>query len=430
VIRSIENYAATVRLFGHDAWMSILTQASLGFCYYGLYAVLFNLYVLRLGYDLQFVSLINAAGQLGFAISSGLTGAISRRWGNRRMIVVGMVLNLTCPALLAVVRFQATDLQAIWLLATYSLSWIGLAVVIVNIIPYMVAASTSQERNHLFAVVGAILPLSGFLGSLFSGLLPGLFSRTLVVSLAQPEPYRYPLLLAAVFMVPGFAAMLATRSPVNGDQNSQLGESQKTPAPLALIALLTLVMLLVRMGEGAARMFFNAYLDTALNVPVAVIASLAAVGQLIAVPAALSAPVLESRFGLRRTVALGSMALAFVLLPLALIARWQAAGLSLIGVMALVSITVPAFGVYHQTVVITRWRTAMSGATTMALGLSWSIIALLGGFMITQSGYNQFFLIGVFFTALGAMLFLLFAPHKKAIEPETTVTGALELARE
>jgi predicted MFS family arabinose efflux permease len=75
------------------------------------------------------------------------------------------------------------------------------------------------------------------------------------------------------------------------------------------------------------------------------------------------------------------------------------------GVIVLLSITVPAFGIYHQEIMPVRWRTVMSGAATMAIGLSWSITTLVGGYVITNHGYQRFFLAAAALTASGGLLF-------------------------
>ena len=90
---------------------------------------------------------------------------------------------------------------------------------------------------------------------------------------------------------------------------------------------MALVVLLQVAGEGAARTFFNVYLDAGLHVPTAQIGVLSAAGQLLAVPAALAAPLLMARWGKERTFVLGSLGMTLSLLPLALIFHWGAAGL-------------------------------------------------------------------------------------------------------
>jgi predicted MFS family arabinose efflux permease len=56
-------------------------------------------------------------------------------------------------------------------------------------------------------------------------------------------------------------------------------------------------------------------------------------------------------------------------------------------------------------IVSSDWRPVMSAATTMALGLSWGLVSLAGGYVITILGYRSFFLMGAGLTALGATLF-------------------------
>jgi predicted MFS family arabinose efflux permease len=97
--------------------------------------------------------------------------------------------------------------------------------------------------------------------------------------------------------------------------------------------------------------------------------------------------------------------MALSLLPLALIPHRGAAGLGLMGMMALGSIARPANTVYHQEIVSPGWRAAMSGATTMAAGLSWSVMAFGGGYLITALGYRSLFLTGAGLTVAGALLF-------------------------
>jgi len=92
----------------------------------------------------------------------------------------------------------------------------------------------------------------------------------------------------------------------------------------------------------------------------------------------------------------------------------------------LLSITVPALGIYHQEIMPIRWRTVMSGAATMAIGLSWSITTLVGGYVITNLGYQRFFFAAAALTATGGILFWAYfrVPRGElAAEPATEPVG-------
>lgn len=403
---SITTYFRLIRLISREAGLSLITQASLGFSYFGVYAVLFNLYLLRLGYDLKYISSINAIGQLVFAISSLIVGFSVKHSSNRRAMVLGMSLNLLAFSVLPLIRWKQISNGDILLIITYALTWLGLALVIVNIIPFLISATGSEERSMVFGMVGAILSLSGFLGNLLGGLLPGYFVSQFGGSLNSPNPFRYTLLIVAVFIIPGLVAMIATRDiEIDTPIAEKVKKAEKVPIPLGLIVLLTLVMLLMRTGEGSVRTFFNVYLETALGESTALIAILSAAGQLLAIPAALATPILVKTLHLRQTLIMGILGMACSLIPLAFFPNWRAAGLGFLGMMALTSFTVPAFGIYHQEHLPKNWRTVMSGSATMAVGLSWAITSYGGGYLITTSGFRTFFSSVGILTLCGGLLF-------------------------
>lgn len=422
---SITTYLRSIRLIRREASLCLIAQASLGFSYFGIYAVLFNLYLLRLGYDLSYISSINATGHFVFAISSLVVGLSFNRRGNRQAMILGMGLILLAFSIIPLIRWNQFSFGDTLLIITYALSWLGLALVIVNIVPFLISATGSQERSLVFGMVGAILSLSGFIGSLIGGLLPGFIISKLGGSLDSLTHYRYTLLFAAIFVVPGLVALKTTHD-IGNDPPEKTKAKKAGKVPLGLIIPLTLVMLLMRTGEGSVRTFFNVYMDTKLGESTALIAILSAAGQLLAIPAALATPMLIKALNLRRTLILGILGMACSLLPLALFPNWRAAGLGFLGMMALTSFTVPAFGIYHQEHLPKIWRTMMSGTATMAVGLSWAISSLVGGYLITNSGYRIFFLTAAILTLMGGLLFWIYSyiydkdlPGQLKVEPKT-----------
>jgi len=95
-------------------------------------------------------------------------------------------------------------------------------VYVVNGNPFLMGATTADERNHVFSVREALIPLAGFAGSLVGGLLPALLVRAFDVSLAQPAPYRYPLLFAAALLLAGVPTLLATHEVAAGEEQKRV----------------------------------------------------------------------------------------------------------------------------------------------------------------------------------------------------------------
>lgn len=362
------SYLQQVRRFNRDVRLYLWSRAMVGFGYFGSHSALCSLYLLRLGYGPGFVGLVNTAGFLTNALFSLPAGALGRRWGSRRMIIGGTSMMLVAITLPPLAQFMPARLRAGWLLVTYVLSWPGGALHIVNGPPFLMAAANREKRNHALSPQMALSCLAAFIGSLVAGLLPGLFSRILHVPLDKPAPCGYPLLVVPLLYGLALLALQATRGIRTGQ--TQRATAQAGKAPYGLIALIGLVMLLQVSDKWAARVFSNVYLDAGLSTPTSLIGTIFAAAQLLSVPAALTMPLLEKRWGTGRTVLLASLGLAFSLLPLALIPHWVAGGSGFMGASVVASVLLSFFSVYHQEVVPIRWRAVASGARSMAVGLS------------------------------------------------------------
>lgn len=404
----ITAYWQMLRLFSRDVCLFLVSAALVSFAWDGVRAVLFNLYLLRLGYGPESVGLINGVGALAFALFCLPAGAMGTRWGSRTMLIVGASVLAAGFWLLPLADFLAGAWCTAWLLATSVLIYLGFALYLVNGLPFMMGATGPKERYHVFSVHSALLPLAGFIGSLVAGVLPGTFATLLGVSLEQAAPYRFPLWLAALLLVPGVMALLPTRAV--GGSNARASApsaplARTSRAPYGLIVVIALIMALRFGGRGTVVTFFNVYLDDGLGISTALIGALSATSQLLSVLAALVAPLLMARWGTPRTIFWGTMGMALAVLPLALVPHWASAGLGLVGSTALFSTSVGPIRVFSQELVAPRWRATMASAFMMGAGLAFSSVSLLGGYVIVALGYRTLFLVATGLAAAGALLF-------------------------
>lgn len=398
-------YWQRIRAFRRDIRLFLITPALIGLTVFGgIYTVLFNLYLVRLGYGPEFVGLVNASSQFALALFALPASAVGARVGARKAMVVGLSLAVLGNGLPICAEFAPGAWRAGWILVTYVTGGLGLALYFVNSSPWVMSVTTPQERGHVFSVQAALWPLAGFMGSLVGGVMPTLFAQALGVSLDSPAAYRYPLLIAAGLLTIGVGALWMT-------QEAAITVSRDEPArpplsvPLGILLVMGLVGILRGSGEGAARTFFNVYMDAEFGVSAARIGGFLAIGQLMSVPAALVTPLFATRWGNDRIILAGTIGLALVLAAFALAAQWLAAGAAFMAMLVVISIARPAYMVYSQEIVAPQWHGAMSAATTMAIGISWSIMALGGGYLIVRLGYRPLFLTGALLTALGALIF-------------------------
>ena len=292
----VSTHREALALFNRDVRLVLFSQALIGFTIFGgVYTVLLNLYLLRLGYGPQLIGQVNAVGALSFALLSMPAGLLANRWGARRSMIVGMVIAALGFGLLPLGEFAPPSVQLTWIMGAYALGVLGNTFYIVCSIPFLTLICPPRLRNHVFSTQVALWPLAGFAGSLCGGLLPGLFSALLGLPEDHPAPYRYPLLLAAGVLFISAGAIAATRSRPHKPPARERG--QATPFPLAIILALSLVTFLQMAAENSLRIFFNVYMDDGLGVSTALIGSLTAGGQLLAACTALAAPALSRRFG-------------------------------------------------------------------------------------------------------------------------------------
>ena len=400
----ISTYLRTLRLFSREVRLYLLSSALIGVSYFGISTVLLNLYLLRLGYGPEFIGLVNGSAAFAFACASLPSGALGTRLGIRRMMLAGVFFLMVSTVALPLVEFLPDSWRSGGIVATRLLSGVGFALFIVNANPFLAAATDRAERDHAFSVQVALLPLAGISGSLLGGAMPGFFATALGVTLEDPAPYWYPLLIAGVVMVPAVLA-LASTAEVVPTPSAENANSARVAAPTALIAMLSLVSVWRMIGESAARSFFNVYMDDGLHVSTATIGVLIAASQIVAGPAALAAPLLVKRVSKTSMIALGTFGSVLGFLLLALGAHWILAGLGFVWAAAMFSATRAIVNVYQMEIVAPEWRAFTSGATSMAMGVGYSSMALGGGYLIVEVGYRGLFLAGTLFTAASALLF-------------------------
>ena len=415
----IKNFIRTFRSFSRDVKLHLLASMLLGFSYFGFVAVLLNLYLVRLGYDERFIGLVNAGAPIAFATCSVPAGLLGQRIGSRRAIILGITLLAFSMGLMPLAELLPLAWQNSGFFVARLLTGLGFALYMVNTNPYLVAATTLEERNQVFSLQVGLLPVAGFVGSVISGIMPSLFANWLNVPLSDPAPYRYPLIFASFMLLPA-ALVLFTTSEAEYDQKETVAaaasqkkrETQSSAprgrsygVPLLIIGVLAVTALFRMTGEGAARTFFNVYLDTGMGVSAVTIGVVMAIGQVVAGPAALIAPQLVARNGKVRTVCFATGGIALSLVIMAFAPHWAGVSIGFIGVLGMLSVSRAITNVIYMEIVPDDWRSLTSGVTSSAMGIGFASMAYGGGFVITAFGYKTLFLIGACAVTFSTALF-------------------------
>jgi MFS family permease len=136
-----------LRPFNTSIHLWLLVFAVAGFSYFGVHAVPFALYLLRLGFDPQFIGLLIGSGQIMFALLALPAGELGRRIGVRGAMIAGLTLLSVAYALMLCVEALPPSAWVAWLFVWWALTWVGAALANVNSVPYaMYMAGDSAAR--------------------------------------------------------------------------------------------------------------------------------------------------------------------------------------------------------------------------------------------------------------------------------------------
>jgi MFS family permease len=406
----LTNSFSSVR-FSRDARLLTATTGIFAISFLGIQLLVKVLYILRLGFGVDYVGIFGATGALAYMAMSLPSGALGAYWGARRTMLIGGVVTILGMASLPLVEYLPPHLRPIWPIVAQAVTSGGWAFFNVNLVPALMAATTPENRNQAYAMNSVMRGMGAFVGAIAGGLLPTLFAHTLGYGLDAPAPYRLSLwvsaLLGLIALVP--MAQVPPAAPITVQSRNQPRES----FPLWLLILLVLHVYFAQIGIAVCQTFCSAYMDTTLNLSPAAIGLITGMGQFAAILAPLFAPRLAKRYGNAWLLGATTVGAALSLLPLALASHWLGVAVGGLGVTALAAMWMPTLQVFQMELVDAQWRSLAYGILSMAMSLTYASTSFLGGQIAAQWGYHRLFLLGIGLCLLGVGIMRLIVQHPR-----------------
>jgi len=175
-------YFGRLRLFSRNARLYLLHVIGMDLIH-GAWEVLFNLYLLAVGFDVRFVGIriavLGIAGALASIPAGRLADRIDRKWG----FIIGDGGGAAC----ALVLIMSETAEMILAFSAVSACFSALHHVTES--PFMAENSEPEERIHLFSVEQGLATLAAMAGALIAGFLPGHLMSTEGMTLV--DAYRW-----------------------------------------------------------------------------------------------------------------------------------------------------------------------------------------------------------------------------------------------
>ena len=372
--------------------------------FFGLQGMLKVIYVLRLGFGPKYVGVFNSMGAVVYMIMGIPSGWLGKKFGSRRMILVGTAITAGGMFILPLTLFASGDMIAALPMMHQIAQTIGWSLIMINITPTFMFLTTPENRNEAYALLTTTRWTGALIGSLLGGALPGMFAAAGNTTLASPTPYNYALWVGTIFglaaLVPGF---MTRRYSEPVPPSSKAKEDR---LPLRRTLLLTLYAYLAHAGWAAIVSFGNAYMDADLQVSTITIGVLMALGQLASASSPFLAPYVARRQGNELSLLAVPLITAVALVPALLIPHWAAVAIARIVVLGTASVWMPALQVYQMESFPPAWRSLVFGIVSTGMGLSFASVSLVGGYMAVHWGYRSTFLIGIVLSAFSFATFL------------------------
>lgn len=389
--RTIADFAEAARAFSRPARVYLLAEF-LVWTAHGVFAVLFNLYLVEAGHPESFVGRAISMNALGLALAALPAGLLAERWGRRRSLVLGAVLE----GLGHLARASLTEPTAI--LASGFAIGIGQALFQIAAAPFLTEHSTPRERTHLFSTFFASALLAGVLGSAVGGVLPRVV-QALAPDASLYAAYRVGLFagaalaLAAVLPLAGLGDV--AEQPLTQDAPPVTREEWGRLFPIALNAAL------IGMGAGLVIPFMNLYFKDRFACTSAQIGTYFSVAQVFTASAALLGPALARRFGkLRTAISSELLSLPFLVtlgaerhLPVAVGSFWMRA--------TLMQAATPLLQTFVMEALPPAMRARATSVINLVWNLGWAASAVAAGTVIERFGFAMPFYLtaGLYFVA-------------------------------
>ena len=423
-LTGLSGYIAKIRLFSRNARLYMIHVVGMDVIY-GTWEVIFNLYLLEIGFDIVFIGTRILIRSLASAAAAIPAGIISDRIGRKISFLAGDGLG----AIMALVSISTANPTLILSAAIIS----GVFGALHNVAEpaFMAENSENYERVHLFSVSGGTRTAAAIIGAALAGLVPLTLAGTAETSLV--EIYRLVVYL-------GIGGWFASLIPAIMLQRTSLPSQASVPKRKGLFAniehpeiiwRLTAPEVILGFGAGFAIPLMNVFFHQGIDSPEVEIGATFAAGQAFLVVGTFLAPVLAFRMGKVKSVVLTRAASIPFILLLALSSDigsqigsvFSLAAFAYVARITMMNMASPVRDAFGMEILSPQERGTQVGIQ-LALASVVSGVATFFGARMMEAGDFQtpFFLMAIFYSISSLMFWRFFTGREEELSLEPLLT--------
>ncbi len=404
----IRGYWAVVQSFSPNAKL-LLARNLVGTFSGSIWGLIFNIYLLSLGFDKAFVALMLSYDWFAHGALVIPAGILSDLFGRRKTYLIAFFINML------IALAMLFTVESSWLLLLSALSGASAGFHAVTGRPFMLEVTKPEERMHLFTLSGSLMNITGAEGRIIAGVLPLLLAGPLGVDSIAPEPLRWALFCAVPLR---FLGLLPTYLIRERWQRQDVRMWVTNLRSHSVLAKLAVTSCLGGLAAGLTWPFFNIFFFDRFGAEPFEFGLVFAAAGVVTSFTPLLAPFFVEKIGRLNTIVLPAILALPFLIALPLASTFLVAGLFYILRGVVESVSGPIQGLFTMELVEQQERGTVEGvlhaANEFPMGLTAGIAGsmMLGGEWAMQFGWAA----GLMFVS--SVLFLLFF-HGVAKQRET-----------
>jgi MFS family permease len=397
--RALSEYGSRVMSFRVNARLYLLNVIITGAAM-GVFRLLFNFYVLSLGYDEALLGSLVTTSSLTALIVALPMGYLADRLGRKAsLLAAGAVMALAIMGMVVWPNSTAFYITNIFFGISQSLAAVTMA-------PFLMENSGDEERTYLFSFGSGLQMASASVGNWIGGYLPTWMAEWRSVEATSSSAYGGAMMvvgfIALAALIP--LALLKTPKTTRAERSvfAPLTYAAKHPGKLSKLIL---PMLLTSIGAGLIMPFMNVFFRQVYSQPDPVIGSLFAWGSLAMGLGLLAAPPLADRMGkIRLVVITQGLSIPFLILLGFAPWFWLSASAYYIRV-ALMNMSGPVYQTYVMEHVEESARATVASLVSMSWNFGWAFSPMISGWMQVNYGFGPPFIGTIVLYAISVYLY-------------------------
>jgi MFS family permease len=382
---------------------AILTGAALG-----VYRLLFNFYVLSLGFDQNLLGQLITTTSMSALLTAVPMGYLADMLGRKTALLLGG-LGVSA-AILVMVFFPSAPL----FFAMNVLMGMAQSLSAVTVAPFLLENSGEEERTYLFSLNSGLQMVASALGNSVGGYLPTWIATSQSISPTSGLAYAGALGAIALAAVLGLAPILWMKTPrLNTSERTLFAPFKYAREHPALLGKLVTPMLVTSIGAGLFMPFMNVFFRVVHQQPDPVIGNVLAWGALAMGIGLLVAPPLADRLGKAQLVVI-TQGLSIPFLALLGYAPffWLSASAYYVR-LALMNMSGPVYQTFVMEHVEPDSRSTVASLVSMANSFGWAFFPSVSGWIQVSYGFGPVFACVIVLYSLSVFMYWKFFWHPR-----------------